>query len=189
MAGNLGRRLGQRRKESLAKLKLDIEIRGKIAAVEFAEAKFLGVPRHGALDHLIEKLLDAAIRFDQVTEAELIALLVSPRHNRRAREWISRNISSQSSAVLAISKKVILDEIVIDARSGPKVKADSALHVIAWQIAQDLREIGFAAHYGERINYKKILTAAEVISDAAGSDISVSLARDWIVAGQKLVAE
>lgn len=183
---SVAKRLERRRKQRLQMLRADIDQRGMDAAIEYAKNRLNELPKHGALDSFREPLLNASLDFELLTELQLLELLEQPQHHSQVRNWLADNLDRNSPVIQAVVAKVLKGEIVSSQRSGPKSKADAAYQFVAWQIAADLKEIGIAMHHGGlTAGYK--LTAAEIIAKAAG--VSISLARDWIAAGQQLAVE
>lgn len=183
---SVAKRLERRRKQRLQMLRADIDQRGMDAAIEYAKNRLNELPKHGALNSFREPLLNASLDFELLTELQLLELLEQPQHHSQVRNWLANNLDHNSPVIQAAVAKVLKGEIVSSQRSGPKSKADAAYQFVACQIAADLKEIGIAMHHGGlTAGYK--LTAAEIIAKAAG--VSISLARDWIAAGQQLAAE
>ena len=180
---SVAKRLERQRLERLAILRGDIEQRGIDAAIDYAKSRLNKVPKHGAFDGLREPMLNASLNLGTLTESQLEELLNQPQHHDAIREWIAKNLDHSNPVIRVVAAKVLKGELVSSSRSGPKVKADPVFQFAAWQIASDLKELGYAMSQGEPANYKQF-TAAEVIAIAAG--VSSSLVRDWIAGGQQL---
>jgi hypothetical protein len=180
---SVAKRLERRRKQRLQMLRADIDQRGMDAAIEYAKNRLNQLPKHGALASFRELLLNASLDFELLTELQLLELLEQPQHHSQVRNWLADNLDRNSPVIQAVVAQLLKGEIVSSQRSGPKSKADAAYQFVAWQIASDLKALGYAMSQGEPANYKQF-TAAEVIAIAAG--VSSSLVRDWIASGQKL---
>jgi hypothetical protein len=183
---SVAKHLERRRKQRLQMLRADIDQRGMDAAIEYAKNRLNQLPKHGALDSFRELLLNASLNLGTLTELQLEELLKQPQRHDEIRGWLGENLDHSNPVIRVVAAKVLKGELVSSQRSGPKSKADAAYQFVAWQIASDLKEIGIAMHHGGlTAGYK--LTAAEIIAKAAG--VSISLARDWIAAGQQLAVE
>jgi hypothetical protein len=180
---SVAKRLKRQRLERLEILRGDIEQRGIDAAIDYAKSRLNKVPKHGAFDGLREPMLNASLNFGTLTETQLEELLKQPQHHDQIRDWLAKNLDHSNPVIRVVAAKVLKGELVSSSRSGPKVKADPVFQFAAWQIASDLKELGYAMSQGEPANYKQF-TAAEVIAIAAG--VSSSLVRDWIAGGQQL---
>ena len=180
---SVAKRLERQRLERLEILRGDIEQRGIDAAIDYAKSRLNKVPKHGAFDGLREPMLNASLNLGILTETQLEELLKQPQRHDEIRDWLARNLDHSNPVIRAVTAKVLKGELISSSRSGPKTKADPVFQFAAWQIASDLKELGYAMSQGEPANYEHF-TAAEVIATAAG--VSASLVRDWIAAGQKL---
>jgi hypothetical protein len=177
------KRLERQRLERLEILRGDIEQRGIDAAIDYAKSRLNKVPKHGAFDGLREPMLNASLNLGSLTESQLEELLKHPRHHDQIRDWLAKNLDHSNPVIRVVAAKVLKGELVSSSRSGPKTKADPVFQFAAWQIASDLKELGYAMYQGAPENYKQF-AAAEVIAMAAG--VSSSLALEWIAGGQKL---
>ncbi len=180
---SVAKHLERRRKQRLQMLRADIDQRGMDAAIEYAKNRLNQLPKHGALDSFRELLLNASLNLGTLTELQLEELLKQPQRHDEIRGWLGENLDHSNPVIRVVAAKVLKGELVSSQRSGPKSKADAAYQFVAWQIASDLKALGYAMSQGEPANYKQF-TAAEVIAIAAG--VSSSLVRDWIASGQKL---
>ena len=181
---SVAKRLERKRLNRIEILRADIEQRGIDAAIDYAKSRLNKVPKHGAFDSLREPTLNASLNLGTLTESQLEELLKQPQHYDQICDWLAKNLDHSNPVIRAVTAKLLKGELISSSRSGPKTKADPVFQFAAWQIASDLKELGYAMSQGEPANYKQF-TAAEVIATAAG--VSASLVRDWIAAGQKLV--
>jgi hypothetical protein len=170
-------------------LRAAIDEKGQGAAIAYAREAFGNWPKHGGLIEFQNTLLDRLLALDGLYVSHLRKLLLSEATHGSTKQWIEQNVSSNHRAIVLLHRKLEQGAIAPNTRTGPKDKADAGFQFIAWQIAEDLSEIGFPRHIGGERSAKKAnkFSATEVIAEAvrqldgpANARVSASLARNWI---------
>ena len=165
-------------------MRLDIEQRGIDAAVDYAKERFADWPKHGGLAELQTVVLDAGLRLDVLTPAELESALMQPELHDRVKAWITANLGH--AAVNEIAAMLLQGGLTPPKKRGPKPKADEAFAFIAWQVAQDLATLDIPTRVGELQYSPADFDAGEVIAKAV--NVSRSTARDWIKDTQDIIS-